>query len=88
MTQDRHDEMVAVVNGLNAIGIPTLGVDMFNRFGGATFNNDFTIDGTHPNSKADARYAWGENGFYGIMVEASEDPGNTGNRSRDRSRTR
>jgi len=88
MDQARHDEMVAIVNALNAVGIPTIGADMFNKCGGATYDNVYPLDGTHPLNKASARGLWGTDRFFGIMQEAAADTGSGGNRSRDRKRER
>ena len=61
MTQARHDEMVGVVEALNAAGVRTLGLDSFNRFGGSIFNQEFELDGlnVHPEDETAARIVWG-----------------------------
>lgn len=84
MDQTRHDEMVAVVNALNSIGIKTLGIDSFNYWGGDGFvsstadadwttTETFALDsggsGPHPNAQVDAQAAWYS--VYASMLESA-----------------
>ena len=71
MTQDRHDEMVGVIDALNSLGVPTLGLDSFNRFGGSVFNNEFELDSVniHPNDESAARIVWGV--AHDLIMEAA-----------------
>lgn len=92
MDQDRHDEMIGVVDALIAVGIRNTGaIDLFNYWGGESFVDSeapddwreatvFALDGAvHPKDTKNARAAW-----Y-AMWKIFKGEGN-GARNRDRDR--
>ncbi|MBL4591075.1 MAG: hypothetical protein JKY96_03860, partial [Phycisphaerales bacterium] len=71
MNDQRQSEMLGVVKALNELGIRTLGISGYNRFGGAVFNEEFQLDAMdlHPFDENAAEIVWGE--VYGLIDLAS-----------------